>query len=183
MTEISEHLKGVVSMEWKFETQLKENIQKGLPNLLSLHGVTGNEENVAEYVKNAVTPLVDSIKTDTFGNIIAYKKGNAKKKLMVAAHMDEIGLIIKYIDSKGFIFAEPVGGVRAQNLYARECEIKTDHSNIPGIINSTHPGRPYGDETIPETNNFFIDVGADNFQDIRDMGIEIGQPVKFKYSF
>src|SRR5699024_10309138 len=170
-------------MEKNIETQIKENVDQILPEILSLHGVTGNEEDVADYVKQVVSPLVDSIETDTLGNVIAYKKGNSKKNLMIAAHMDEIGLIVKYIDSKGFIFVEPIGGVRTQNLYARECEIKTDDSYITGIVNSVQPGRPYGDETLPEANNFFIDVGADSFQDTKEMGIEIGQPVKFKYSF
>lgn len=170
-------------MKKSFETVMKENIENELPKILSLHGVSGYEEDVAQYVKNVINPLVDSVKTDTLGNVIAYKKGNSKKKLMIAAHMDEIGLIIKYIDPKGFLFAVPVGGVRAQNLYARECEIKTDNSYIPGIINSVQPGRPYGDEAIPGTNDFFIDIGADSLQDVKDMGIEIGQPVKFKHSF
>src|SRR5699024_573428 len=78
---------------------------------------------------------------------------------------------------------EPIGGVRAKNLYARECEIKAENGYISGVINSIQPGRPYGDDSIPEANDYFIDVGADNIQDIKEMGIEIGQPVKFKYSF
>src|SRR5699024_3243060 len=170
-------------MEKNIETQIKENVDQILPEILSLHGVTGNEEDVADYVKQVVSPLVDSIETDTLGNVIAYKKGNSKKNLMIAAHMDEIGLLVKYIDSKGFIFVEPIGGVRAQNLYARECEIKAENGYISGVINSIQPGRPYGDDSIPEANDYFIDVGADNIQDIKEMGIEIGQPVKFKYSF
>lgn len=170
-------------MKNKLEKQIKENITSELPKLLALHGVTGYEEDVAEYVKGAVGTVADSIKEDALGNVMAYKKGNSKQKLMIAAHMDEIGLIIKYIDARGFIFVEPIGGVRVQNMYARECEIKTDDAYIPGMINSVHPGRPYGDDSIPGTNDFFIDIGADNLQDVEDMGIEVGQPVKFKYSF
>ncbi|HLR01158.1 MAG TPA: hypothetical protein VK111_00240 [Virgibacillus sp.] len=162
---------------------IETNIESELPKLLALHGVTGHEEDVEAYVKDVVGPLVDSITTDPLGNVIAYKEGNGKKKLLVAAHMDEIGLMIKYIDKNGFIYVETVGGVRQQNLYARECEIKTDYGKVPGIINSIRPGRPYGDEQIPDSNDFFIDVGADNIQDIHDMHIEVGQPVKFKYQY
>lgn len=170
-------------MNSNFEHNIKNNLMNKLPEMLALHGVSGNEEEVRDYVIKELRPLVDSVTTDTLGNVIAYKKGNGHRKIMTAAHMDEIGLIVKYIDKRGFLFFETIGGIKSQNLYARTCEIQTPSGKVPGIINSVRPGRPYADEVIPESKDFIIDVGANNREDIQDMGVEVGQPVKFIYPF
>lgn len=170
-------------MENHLEQSIRKNLTEKLPGILSLHGVSGREQNVQDYITNELESFVDSITVDSLGNVISHIKGNGKRRLLVTAHMDEIGLMIKHIDNRGFLFFETIGGVRPQNLYARECEVLTPKGKVPGIINSIHPGRPVADDQIPSTNDFFIDVGANNREDIEKMGIEEGQPVKFVYQF
>lgn len=165
------------------ESIIRKDLNEKLPELLALHGVSGREYEVEAYVKKELEPLVDEINVDPLGNVIGHLKGKGTKKLMIAAHMDEIGLMIKHIDERGFLFFETIGGVRAQNLYARECEILTAEGKVPGIINSIRPGRPYGDEQISSANDFFIDIGANNRDEIEKMGIEVGQPVALVYRF
>src|SRR5699024_12584975 len=97
-----------------------------------IQSVTGHNEDEESYAKVDVGPLVDSIRTDLPSIVFVYKERNGKKTLLFSCHMDELGLMIKYIDKNGFIYVETVGSVRQQNLYARECEIKTDYGKVPG---------------------------------------------------
>ena len=80
--------------------------------LTQANGVSGNEEAVCEIIKNEIKDYVDEIKIDVLGNLIAHKCGNGKK-LMIAAHTDEIGIIVTYVEDNGFIRFAPVGGVGA----------------------------------------------------------------------
>ena len=65
-------------------------------------GISGREDNIREYMKKELEKYSDVIETDKLGNLIA-KKGSKGPKIMIAAHMDEIGLMVKYIDDKGFL--------------------------------------------------------------------------------
>ena len=73
-------------------------------------GAPGFEQPIREVVLREVTPLVDEVSIDNMGNVIAVKKGREDKKVMVAAHMDEIGFIVTHIDEDGFLRFHPLGG-------------------------------------------------------------------------
>lgn len=163
--------------------KIRQDLLEKLPQLCDAHGVSGYEEDVTELVKFEIGTYVDEMKVDALGNLIAKKSGNGKKKVMVAAHLDEIGLMIRHIDENGFLYAEKIGGVRPQNLFSRTCVVKTKKGIIPGVINSINPGRPKQMTTIPEVNEFFIDVGASDLGDISELGIEIGNTVAIDYEF
>ncbi|MDO5844290.1 MAG: M42 family peptidase, partial [Methanocorpusculum sp.] len=79
-----------------------EQLNTLLEKLSNAHGISGYEGNVAKVIKEEIKDYVDEIKTDKMGNVIAIKKGD-DFKIMLAAHMDEIGLMVQYIDDKGFI--------------------------------------------------------------------------------
>jgi len=163
--------------------KIKENVVSQLGELCGLHGVSGYEDEVTSYVLKKLEGYVDKVEVDSLGNIIGQKKGNGKQKLMIAAHLDEIGLMIRHIDDRGFLYAERIGGVRAQNLFARSCLIKTEKGKIKGLINSINPGRPKAMTEIPEISEFFIDVGVRNRAELDTLGIEIGNTVSINYDF
>ena len=73
------------------------SLQKLLEQLSNAHGVSGYEGNIRQIIEEEVRPYVDEIKTDKMGNLIATRKGNSPE-IMLAAHMDEIGLMVKYVD-------------------------------------------------------------------------------------
>lgn len=81
--------------------------------LISTISVSGREQKLASLIKDEISPYCDSITSDAMGNLIAFKKGSAKnaKKLMFASHMDEIGFMVTYIESNGYIRFAPVGGI------------------------------------------------------------------------
>jgi len=82
-----------------------------IKKLTQTYGPSGNEKKVAEVITELIKDKVDEVRTDPLGNLICVKKGTGKK-IMLAAHMDEIGLIVSHIDEKGFLRFSNVGGVR-----------------------------------------------------------------------
>ncbi|HEY8908763.1 MAG TPA: M42 family metallopeptidase [Desulfosporosinus sp.] len=109
-------------------------------SLLSMgSGVSGHEASIASMVMKRFKPLTDEVSCDTFGNVYALKKGNKKRaKIMLAAHMDEIGLIVKMIDPRGFLRFSTIGGVDQRTLLSQEVLVHGRHA-IPGIIGSMPP--------------------------------------------
>ena len=86
-----------------------------LQALNACHGPSGSEGAVAGVLRTLAAPYVDSCTTDALGNLICHKKGSGPKVLF-AAHMDSIGLMVTYIDEKGFLRFGPVGGLSAHEV-------------------------------------------------------------------
>ena len=85
-------------------------MQKLLKKLSETYGPSGREEQIARVIRDEVKDYVDEVYTDNMGNLYAVKKGSGAK-IMIAAHMDEIGVIVTFIDEKGFLRFSNVGGV------------------------------------------------------------------------
>ncbi|TGE33510.1 M42 family metallopeptidase [Desulfosporosinus sp. Sb-LF] len=107
--------------------------------LSSSSGVSGYEAPIASLVMERFKTLAAEVHSDTFGNVYALKKGNGRRaKVMLAAHMDEIGLIVKKIDPRGFISIASIGGVDQRTLLSQEVLVH-GHQTIPGIIGTMPP--------------------------------------------
>ena len=92
---------------------MKELIKK----LTEAYGPSGREEQIREIIRTEVEPLADEVREDTLGNLIAHKSGvGGGKRVMLAAHMDEIGIMVSYVDAKGFLRFTPIGGVNLATL-------------------------------------------------------------------
>ncbi len=90
-----------------------------LKRLSEAPGIAGREDRVRDIVIEELRPLVDELRVDVMGNVIGVRRGKAGPRVMVAAHMDEIGFFVKYIDDKGFLRLQPVGGFDARVLVAQ----------------------------------------------------------------
>lgn len=135
--------------------------------------VPGREARVREVIENHVRQagLFDEIRTDAMGSLIGIRRPRPKDggtiekplKVMLAAHMDQIGFLVSHIDENGFLRVNPVGGFDARNLFARQVRVCTAGGDLPGVMNPS--GRPIhiatADEKtkVPEINEFFIDIG------------------------
>jgi putative aminopeptidase FrvX len=160
---------------------MKEEMKKlkGLLEKLSnAHGISGYEGDVREIIEQEIKSYVDEVKIDTFGNLIAIKKGKSPS-VMLAAHMDEIGLMAKYIDDEGFIRFATVGGWFAQTLVNQRVLLHTKKGIVAGVIGSkpVHVMEEEEKKKTIETKDMFIDVGASSRDDALAMGIEPGIPV------
>lgn len=162
-------------------TKIKEEIKNEIVNLSKAHGVSGFEGDVLDVIKKQIKDYSDDLNVDALGNLVAKKNGNGKLKIMITAHTDEIGLVIKCIDDKGFIWFEVVGGVRPQVLFSRPVIIKTENGYVNGIVNHIKPGRPESITEVPTVEDFFIDVGAKNKKEVEEMGVEVGNPISINY--
>ena len=89
-----------------------------LRRLCETPGISGREDRVREVVVSELRPLVDELRVDALGNVVALKRGRGPR-VMVAAHLDEIGFFVKHIDDRGFLRLQPVGGFDARTLVAQ----------------------------------------------------------------
>ncbi|HEX9068935.1 MAG TPA: M42 family metallopeptidase [Ktedonobacterales bacterium] len=105
-----------------------------LKRLTETPGVSGREEMLRAVVIEELKPLVDKIKVDALGNVIATKKGSSDKRVMLAAHMDQIGFMARYIDDRGFIRLQPLGGFDARVLVAQRVIVHARDGVLRGAL-------------------------------------------------
>ncbi len=156
-----------------------------LKRLAEAPGVSGYEADVGRIVYRELKGYVDSIETDNFGNVISLKKASVKNgpKIMLAAHMDEIGLLVKHVDKKGFLHFEKVGGVFPRALFSQPVIVHSKKGPVNGLIYHKSPEGPKEANKIPELKNFFIDIGAKSRVEVEKLGIRIGDSVTFERPF
>jgi len=159
-------------------------VKELLRKLSNAHGVSGSEGSVFSVIKKELKGHVDEIREDAMGNLIAVKKGN-KFKVMLAAHMDEIGLMVKYIDEKGFIRFVTLGGWYGPTLAAQRVILHTAKGDISGVIGGKPPHMMDDDERKRgvKIDDMFIDVGASKRDEVEALGIEIGTPITIDREF
>ena len=123
-------------------------------------GAPGYEQRIREFIIDKVTPFVDEVSTDALGNVVALKKGKSDKKVMVAAHMDEISFIVTDIDGEGFVRFHTLGGFDAKTLTAQRVIIH-GREDIVGVMGTKpiHVLTPEERNKAPKTIDFFIDTG------------------------
>lgn len=128
-----------------------------LKALCLIPSVSGREEAVREKIKELIAPYTDENYTDNLGNLVAvkYGKGENKKKIMLCAHMDEIGFLVTYIEDNGFIRVSTVGGI---NLVAASSSLVVSEKGVKGALVS-ESGVKAADYTA---DKFIIDIGAKN---------------------
>jgi putative aminopeptidase FrvX len=131
-----------------------------LKKLCGTPGSTGHEDTIRELIMKEMKPLVDNIRTDKMGNIIGFKKGKGKNKVMLAAHMDEIGFVVSFIDENGFIRIQPTGGFDPRTMMAQRCVVHGKKSLI-GVMGSkpVHILTEEEKKKALKVTDYFIDLG------------------------
>jgi endoglucanase len=140
-----------------------------LERLCNACAVSGDEGEARSIVIEQVEPVADEMSMDAMGNVLAkrYGEGENRMRVMLAAHMDEVGLMLTSEDGDGVFRFEIVGGIAAQQLPAKEMSVGSDH--IPGIVGAA----PIHLTTVPERNkditldNMRIDVGTENAGNVK----------------
>jgi len=162
------------------------SINQNLEKLSNACGVTGRESEVKELMIRLMTPYADEVVVDRLDNVIAVKKGKEKApKIMLAAHMDEVGLMVKTITKDGFLQFSKMGGIDDRILLAQKVTVFTKKGQFPGIIGSKPPHIQKEEERkkIITYDDLFIDVGAENKEDAINLGIAIGDPIAFDIKY
>jgi putative aminopeptidase FrvX len=134
-----------------------------LVELTETRGVPGYEDRVRELVRSEVEPAVDRLRSDTMGNLVGTIEGNREYDVVVAAHLDEIGFMIKHIDDDGFLELDALGGWDPRILRAQRVTVHTDEVDLPGIIGSVPPHTLTEEqrESTPDVEDVRVDLGLD----------------------
>ncbi|HUG16201.1 MAG TPA: M42 family metallopeptidase [Thermomicrobiales bacterium] len=142
-------------------------------------GIGGREDVIRDLVKGELAAVVDDVSVDALGNVIGVKRGQGGPRVMVAAHIDEIGFFVKHIDDKGFIRLQPVGGFDPRVLIAQRVRVHGfGGESLPGVIGlSAKPIHLLDPSDIkpPKLDELFVDIGL-NGDDARQR-VEVGDMV------
>ena len=131
-----------------------------LKKICETPGAPGFEQKIRELIIKEVSPLADSVEVDPMGNVIALKKGRADKKVMIAAHMDEISFITTHIDDDGFLRFHTLGGFDPKTLTAQRV-IVHGKKDLYGVMGSKpiHVMKPDERNKAPQMQDYYIDLG------------------------
>ena len=145
-----------------------------LKSLTQCTAPSGREEKVRDLISAEMEKLCDDVYTDALGNLICHRKGNGKK-LMLAAHMDEIGVIVTFIDDNGFVRFSNVGGVNKANCINRRVVFE---NGVCGVISYENKETP----SSAGIDKMYIDIGASDKNEAEKM-VEIGMMAVFSGEF
>lgn len=153
-----------------------------IKELSLLDGVSGREHAVREYIINAVRPYADSVETDPLGNLIVFKKGKAtpKNKVMLDAHMDEVGMMITNINSDGTLDFSCVGGIDKRVMLGRPVTVGEKRVNGVIGVKATHMVPAAEKLNMPST--MYIDIGADTKKEAEKV-VSLGDYACFNSEF
>ena len=152
-----------------------------MKTLTELHGAPGFEDLVRNYLRKELEPLSDEIIADGLGGIFAVKKsGKADApKVMIAAHMDEVGFMVTEVKKNGMLKFVPLGGWSSDVLLSQKLKVRTrDNKEITGIVGSVPVHfRKGGKDKKTEIKDMLLDVGGDSPEEIEKMGIAVGDSI------
>jgi putative aminopeptidase FrvX len=162
------------------------SLSETLEKLSNACGVTGREDEVRNLLIKLMKPHADEITVDKLENVIATKMGKkGSLKVMIAAHMDEVGLMVKTITKEGFLQFAKMGGIDDRILLAQKVIVHTQKGPLQGIIGSKPPHIQKEEERkkVITYDHLFIDVGAENLKGANNMGVRVGDPVSFDVKY
>ncbi len=157
-----------------------------LKELCETPGIPGREERLRAIVRRELSELVDDIQVDALGNLIAVKRNPGAPKLMIAAHMDEIGFVVSYIDKeKGWLRLVPLGGHDPRNMISQRVLVSTAGGDLPGILfpglKPPHIATEEDRKRQPQVSDFFVDLGLPGA--VVQEKVSIGDPVTLLREF
>ncbi|GGI40453.1 M42 family metallopeptidase [Mammaliicoccus stepanovicii] len=161
-------------------TQIRQETITKMKELTELHAVPGFEGEVRDYLKEKMTPFVDEIIGDNMGSIYGVKKSKKKNapKVLIAAHMDEIGFMVTEMTNEGMLKFTPLGGVSSDVWLSQTLQLKTKKNDYyNGVVGSIPKHFRTGNESGVSIDDMLLDVGAENKKQLQDMGINIGDTI------
>ncbi len=153
-----------------------------LEELSKADGISGYEDEVRAVMKKRLSRYGET-EVDRFGNVVC-RKGSGKPRIMLAAHMDEIGLLVKHIDENGFIRFMPMGGIDDETLPARNVTILAEGGRVPGVVGFKPPHLKKDDEDKKKKlkiDDMYVDTGLDK-EEVKKK-VQVGDPMTFDSRF
>lgn len=142
-----------------------------LRHMIATPSPSGFEQPVQQVIREEIRNYTDEVRTDIHGNVIAALNPGGQPRIMLTAHCDELGFLVRYIDSDGFIYFAPIGGFDPSTLPGNRVEIHTPSGPILGIIGRKPAHLLSGDERskAPKLSELWIDIGATNREEAQQL--------------
>ncbi|MCE9528098.1 MAG: M42 family metallopeptidase [Planctomycetales bacterium] len=155
-----------------------------LKEMLTSPSPSGYEQPIQEVVRRYVGPFADQLTTDWHGNVIAGVNPTGSPRIMLAGHCDQIGLMVKHIDDKGFLWVDVIGGWDIQMLIGQNMQVWGRGGPVQGVISrkAIHLLSPEDRKKVPEIKDLWIDLGVKNKAEAQEL-VAVGDPVTFDLEF
>jgi putative aminopeptidase len=154
--------------------------------LTDLPGVSGHEDRIVGFVRHRFERVTNEVRVDGIGNVIARTGARDGPRVMLFAHLDQLGFCIKRLGEDGFVRIDRIGGVNRKALVAAPVLLHNDvGETIPGSIGvMAHHLTPDAQRfTVPDIPDLYVDVGAANREELEALGLKVGDPITFDNPF
>ena len=158
--------------------QVQDRLRTEIADLASLHGPSGREQAVIANLAERLRPRAQSVWVDRMGNLFAdYGGPNDAPQVLLDAHADEIGCLVRSIEPEGFLRIFKVGGILDSLLVGRKVSV----NGLRGVIGvkAGHLQSPEEQGTVIAVKNLYVDLGFSSAQEVREAGIAVGDPVTY----
>ena len=149
-----------------------------LKDLLHAPSPSGYERPVQDVVRRYAANFASEIRTDWHGNVIVSVNPTGTPRIMLAGHCDQIGLLVKHIDDKGFLWVHAIGGWDPQVLIGQDVQVWTKDGPVAGVIarKPIHLQSPEDRKSVPEIKNLWVDIAVKDGDEARSL-VSIGDPI------
>jgi putative aminopeptidase FrvX len=159
-----------------------------LEQLCSIHAVSGREDRLIRFLREYLGNKLNDLHVDRLGNVTGSIAGrrDPETRLLLQAHMDELGLIVRDITDDGFLLFERVGGVPEKSLLGQKMQVLTEDDRIiTGIVGPKSHHVTGKDEkfVVPDVHSMFVDVGLTSRRAVEVAGIRVGDPIAYQPNF
>ncbi len=156
---------------------MKERLRALLRDLAALDGPSGHEQPVVAYLYKALAPLADQVEVDALGNLYAVRRGRGPRKLMISAHSDEIGALVRSVDPQGFLRMGALGAVLPSMFVGRRVRVR-GHLGVIGV-KSGHLQTPAERATVLPIDDLYVDLGLSSADEVAALGVRVGDPIAY----
>jgi len=163
---------------------MQESSLQFLKSLLEAPSPSGYERPVQDEVRRYAQEFADEVRTDWHGNVTAVVNPGGSPRIMLAGHCDQIGLLVKHIDDKGFLWVHAIGGWDPQVLVGQSVQVWTRSGPVAGVIarKPIHLQTPEDRKVVPEIKNLWVDIAAASGDEARSV-VQIGDPITVTLGF
>lgn len=150
-----------------------------LERLLEEPGPSGFEARPARVWRSEAESFAGEVWSDVHGNSFAQLGSGGRPRVMFAGHVDEIGLQVTHVDEKGFLYVDGIGGWDPQVLVGQRVRVMGKNGDVPGVVGKTpiHLLKPDDRKKVSEIRDLWVDVGASSTDEVRQLGVRVGDPM------
>ncbi len=155
-----------------------------LQRVLETPSPSGYESRIQQLVRERVAGFAHEVKTDVHGNVMAVLNPGAPRRVMLAGHCDQIGLVVQYIDAEGFLYVQAIGGWDVQMLVGQRMTVWTDQGPVPGVIGRKpiHLLTEEERKQVPKFKDLWLDIGTANREEAERL-VRVGDPVTVELGY